>query len=184
MLPVAVIAHRLPGRLRVRIDERRRDDAYFSRVAEHLRQCPGVIDVAVTPLTGSVLILHETADTQIVADYAKAFELFEIVLPAAARRSNELAPDEVIRENLARVDGWMRREGGPEASLRSVAILGLVGAAVWQTARGQWLPATATLLWYALALTRDRRPPANGEATEASPAVSGGHGEQERPQQP
>jgi hypothetical protein len=143
--------------MRIRIHERRRDDAYFAHVADQLRQCPGVRDVIVTPLTGSVLVLHEATDTTVIGDYARALDLFEVAAPSPTGVSHEPLPDELIRTGLGRVDTWMRRESGDGADLRSMALIGLLGAAVWQFARGEMLPAGATLLWYALTLTRERQ---------------------------
>jgi hypothetical protein len=173
MLPVAVVVHRLPGRMRVRVEERRRDEAYFAQVAQQLRQCPTVVDVSVTPLTGSVLILHDGTDTDVVTGYAKAFDLFEVVLPASGSVGAEPRPDQVIQERLDHVDRWMRRESGDHADLRSLALIGLLGGAVWQMARGRMLPAGATLLWYALVLTRGRQSMATEAVTDAIAIASG-----------
>jgi hypothetical protein len=177
MLPEAAIVHSLPGRTRVRVEERRHDAVYFAHVAEQLRQCPSVVDVTVTPVTGSVLILHEGTDRDTIAGYAKAFELFDLVLPAARAPEAELLPDQIVLERLHRVDRWMRQQSDGGADLRSMALIALLAGAVWQLARGQVLPAGATLLWYALALTRERKSAtsaldevvAASEASEAGP---------------
>lgn len=159
MLPAAALVHQVPGRVRVRVEECRRDAAYFARVAEQLRQCPSVLDVTATPATGSILILHEGTDLDVIVGYARALDLFELA-PPAGRAAEDPLPDQIIRERLHHVDRWIRRESDDHADLRSLALIGLLAGAVWQVVRGQVLPAGATLLWYALALTREPRPPA------------------------
>jgi hypothetical protein len=182
MLPAAAIVHRAPGRVRLRIEERRRDDAYFAHVAQQLRQCPSVVEVIVTPLTGSVLVRHEGTDIEVIAGYGKAFELFEVGVPARHPDHAEPLPDQVIRERLDRIDRWMRRESGDHADARSMALLGLLAAAVWQLARGNVLPAGGTLLWYALALTRQGQPrPGESQADVVDTSSISGQADGERP---
>ena len=156
MLPAAIVAHQMPGRLRVRVEERRRDEEWFARVTRHLRECPTVLDVAATPVTGSILISHEGTDIGIIRSYAQTLELFDVTISSVQHDAGERPPDVVIRSGLSRVDRWMRRESGDGSNLRSVAMVGLLGAAVWQALRGHALPAGATLVWYALALSRYR----------------------------
>ncbi len=153
MLPAAIVVHRMPGRVRVRVDDHRRDEAYFARVVKQLRECPTVVDVAATPVTGSILIQHEGTDTDTIRSHARAFDLFEMMTPSDRIDAAGPPPDRVVRAGLFRVDQWMRREGGNGAQLRSVALVGLLGAAVWQALRGHVLPASATLVWYALLLS-------------------------------
>lgn len=154
MLPTAVIAHRLPGRVRIRIESRRRDAAYFAHLDQQLRQCPSVLDVAVTPITGGLLILHDGTDPDVIIEYARTFELFELAVDVPAARDTEQPPAEVIRVGLDGVDQWVQRETAGRTDLRSLGLVALLGAAVWQMARGYVLPAGATLLWYALITTR------------------------------
>jgi hypothetical protein len=160
--------------MRVRVEERRRDDAYFAHVDQQLRQYPSILDVVVTPLTGSILILHEGTDPDVIIGYAKAFDLFEIAPPASGPIDGEPLPAHVIRAGLARVDQWVRRESEDRADLRSLALLGLLGAAIWQMMRGTVLPAGATLLWYALVLSRDRTATATQPKSEWPPASGPG----------
>jgi hypothetical protein len=166
MLPAATIVHDIPGRLRVRVEERRRDDAYFAHAAEQLRQCPGVVEVTVTPMTASVLVLHDGAGRDVVADYARAFELFDVAAQAALAPDADLLPGQIVRERLRDADRWVRRHSDDRTDLRSLALVGLLAGAAWQIVRGHVLPAGATLLWYALALTRERGPIAGPEVDE------------------
>jgi hypothetical protein len=169
MLPAAVVVHEMPGRMRLRIAERRCDEAWFARVTRQLRDCPTVLDATPTPITGSILIQYDGTDANVIRSYAQTLELFEVVTSLERRDAGGPPPDEVIRTGLSIVDGWMRRQTGNGTDLRSVALVGLLGAAVWQTLRGHVLPAGATLLWYAIALSTERRP--DGPDREPEPAL-------------
>lgn len=52
----AVVVHQMPGRVRVRIPEKRHDKDFFSMVEALLPVIDGVEDVETNPLTASVLI--------------------------------------------------------------------------------------------------------------------------------
>jgi hypothetical protein len=54
--PRARIAHHTATRLRLKIDERRRDLGYFLGLYEYLRRLPGVEEVQADPLTASALL--------------------------------------------------------------------------------------------------------------------------------
>src|SRR5689334_17759009 len=55
-LPRARICHVSPGRVRVRIPERRYDAQYFAAVRELVSAWPGVESVEVNPVTAGVLV--------------------------------------------------------------------------------------------------------------------------------
>ena len=59
MLPHAYVSHESPGRLRLRIPSLRYDENYFSKVQERLSAHAGVLRVETSPVTGSVLVLHQ-----------------------------------------------------------------------------------------------------------------------------
>jgi hypothetical protein len=125
-LPLAQVAHAMPGRARLRVADRRGDAAYFASISKGLSAIAGVRAVEVAPLTGSVLIQHSgpLARIGVAAQEARLFVVGE-------------APQ------VARV--------APEASLdpKAVAALALLGAALWQMSRESIFPPAITLLWYA-----------------------------------
>lgn len=55
----AYIVHRTATRLRIRVPARKLDHHYFQDLKAKLAGCAGVVSVAATPLTGSVLIEHD-----------------------------------------------------------------------------------------------------------------------------
>lgn len=54
----ASIAHRVPGRIRLRIEERRGDREFFAGLAQELHAIDSVEAVRVNPDTGSLVIEH------------------------------------------------------------------------------------------------------------------------------
>lgn len=57
----AILAHEVPGRLRFSLPRLRRDAAGATALRDHLAALPGVTEVSASPLTGSVLVLHDGA---------------------------------------------------------------------------------------------------------------------------
>jgi hypothetical protein len=56
MQPGVRLVHRTRDRMRLRISEKRKDIRYFVDMYEILRKIPGVTDVVINPVTGSVLL--------------------------------------------------------------------------------------------------------------------------------
>ena len=57
-MPIAYVEHQIPGRLRLRIPERRGDVTFFQRVVGALSKVPDVTELDGSPLTGSVRIRY------------------------------------------------------------------------------------------------------------------------------
>ena len=128
-LPLAQLAHVMPGRARLRIADRRGDDAYFALVSKALSSIAGVRAVEVAPMTGSVLIQHNgpLARIGVAARDAQLFIVAEA--PPTPRETTELSLDPKL-----------------------IAALALFAAALWQMSRERVLPPAITLLWYATRL--------------------------------
>ena len=77
MAPLARLAHSLPGRKRVKIDEMRGDPAYFAKLEKELASCPGVVTVMTNPRTGMALISHVAEDASLW-NYVVEHELFHL----------------------------------------------------------------------------------------------------------
>jgi hypothetical protein len=163
MTPGGVLVHHLAGRTRFRVPKKRGDAGYFANVTEQLGQCPGVTSVTGSEVTGSVLVLHDAPEPDVLVAYARTFELFDVdaAVPAVdAVRS----PAELITHSLGQLDRWIRAETGRGTDLRSLMLTGLVGAAVWQALRGSVLPAAGTLIWYALTVATKDSPRSGAQA--------------------
>ncbi|WP_090877551.1 hypothetical protein [Nitrosovibrio sp. Nv6] len=83
MALLAWLAHSLPGRKQVKIDEKRGGSAHFATLEKELAGCYDVVAVETNPLTGTALISHATEDTSLL-DYTLEHELFHL-------RENETA---------------------------------------------------------------------------------------------
>ncbi|MGD9658380.1 MAG: HMA2 domain-containing protein [Methylocystis sp.] len=125
-LPLAQVAHAMPGRARLRIADRRGDAAYFALVSKALSAIAGVRAVEVAPMTGSILIQHSgpLARIGVAAQEAQLFVVGEAT--ATPRETTEFSINPQV-----------------------VAALALLAAALWQMSRERFLPPAITLLWYA-----------------------------------
>jgi hypothetical protein len=165
MIPAATLVHHIPGRTRFRVASKQGDGSYFAGVGEQLQQCPGVTSVNTNAATGSVLILHEAAEPDVLIAYARTFEVFELPDQSAPAMAGSRPPAAIVSDGLRQMDDWIRAETGYGTDLRSVALTGLIGAAVWQMLRGHLLPAAGTLMWYALSIVSEGRQHSPGERT-------------------
>ncbi|GAB4261268.1 MAG: hypothetical protein Kow0065_11770 [Methylomicrobium sp.] len=154
--PFAFVKHRLPGRVRLKIPEKRGDFCFFDRLADALTECTDVTQLQLNPPAASVLISYRTENAfQMIADFAEARGLFSLSdkpyddppislskLPLTALTSNGLSmvDHSLVDVSSGRLDG------------RSLLFLALLGLAVHQLVRGNVMAPAATLLWYALQL--------------------------------
>jgi hypothetical protein len=120
MIPVANIEHQLPGRVRLRVPSKRGDVSYFERAVKELSRHPAVLELAASPLTGSITLLHS--------------EPLEAIMETAAHllsfEAGGSKPGVKGRE-AKRIERLTRG-----ASLASQVAAGLTGLSLFQTARG------------------------------------------------
>jgi hypothetical protein len=141
---IARVCHATSGRLRIRIDARRRDAAYFAQLAEKIGRLPGIRRVEPNALTGTVLILHTLAQGRV----RSAIESFAGV---------SLAPEDP-QPSLGRLvpAGPGKRHAPASAGIptdtRGLAILALLGLAIHQAIEGNVMVPAVSLLWYAFNL--------------------------------
>lgn len=92
--PRARIAHQTARRLRLRIDERRRDLGYFLGLYEYLRRLPGVEEVQADPLTGSALLHLQPGSIREVAFALAQSPWFLLdATPASVRPARQPRPE-------------------------------------------------------------------------------------------
>jgi Heavy metal associated domain 2 len=150
MAPRALVTHALPGRTRIRIDEKRGDEAYFATVNQALADCPGVEGVETNDVTGSVLV-HYACDDLPIWNYAATEGLFRVGgTPVPASVSLPVATNLYPRRNHVR--------NHPPMSIlearnwRPLIFLALVGIGIAQAVRGNIAFPALTAFWYALHL--------------------------------
>ncbi|TCU04849.1 hypothetical protein EV132_13831 [Rhizobium sullae] len=136
MLPTAVIEHLMPGRLRVRVPDRRGDVSYFRSVVEKLSERPEIAGLRANPMTGSILIRHE-ADPASIRAIATSSEVFDLQ-EASARRPRRVTD---ARNRQTADDGATasRASSGPAIGLMSLAFYqALRGNAVGPATENFW----------------------------------------------
>lgn len=153
-LPKAYIKHQMAGRIRLKIPEKRGDEAYFEYLAESFAGCEAVSQLQLNPQTASLLIQHGAVPFLEVADFASSNSLFTVTgeseteLPATeqmsiASLSNVLA---------AHLDHKLADLSAGRVDVRSVLFLGFMGLAVREASKGHVMAPASTFLWRALQL--------------------------------
>ncbi len=138
MIPSAYVEHQLPGRLRLRVPEKRGDREYFESVRKALSGHPAVGQLKVNPATGSIL-LHYNGAAEPVTTTAHERGLFEV-------------SQDVVRTAKAsdsQANGSRLLPGG----LNTVANA-LAGLALLQVSRGQAFGNASENFWNAYAAKR------------------------------
>jgi copper chaperone CopZ len=78
--------HSTPGRMRIRVPDRRGDERFCREMEQKLTRNPGITQVRANPLTGSVLILFDPRrvdDRQILADLGQMGLVGDLISPAS-----------------------------------------------------------------------------------------------------
>jgi len=155
--PSAYIKHQLPGRVRLKIPQKRSDFHYFDRIAELFTDCPGITQLQLNPPAASILICHE-AETHFVniAEFAQTNSLFKITeQPEDTFSIPHLPIATLTSTGLNRVDESLMDFSQGRLDSRSLFVLTLTGLAVHQMTRGNIMAPAASLLWYAIELLRE-----------------------------
>ena len=149
----AEIVHRLPGRIRLRLRERRGDTAYFASLSEDLGGCDGVERVKANPATGSILIEF----SGLAENLARQLGHHGVSLRPQSAPAAESRPQPVAGNGNARPFHLVsNQEINPMFMLGTMfAVMGIV-----QTLRGKILVPAVSLLWHAMAAFRQAGTPA------------------------
>jgi hypothetical protein len=138
----AVIAHHMPGRVRVRIPERRRDSEFFSTIEALLPVIEGVEEVETNPLTASVLIKFTGTLIDLFHKIREQIPDIDIQYPSQGQR----ARSSVSAVNMPVVNIVSGRK------INFIFMVGSVLTAVGlaQTIRGKILVPSISVFWYAM----------------------------------
>lgn len=139
----AEIAHALPGRIRLRLREKRGDAAYFSSLSEDVANCDGVERVKANATTGTILVVYSGRTEDLAGQLGRHGISFTQPVrhaaemrPRASRWNGGAAPFHLVSN----------RDINPMFMLgTALAAMGIV-----QTLRGKVLVPSLTLLWYAM----------------------------------
>ena len=153
-LPQARVCHYATGRLRLKIPEKRRDEAFFNTVNERLSAWDSIERLEVNPQTGSVLVQFSDVGA-LFAENALKNDLFELDYEALEAASEEVPVlTEQAAQAFAQAEAAVRRWTGGGADLRGAIFLVLLLGGIYQLLRGNIAAPAATLLWYAGATLR------------------------------
>jgi hypothetical protein len=168
----AVIVHRIPGRIRLRVQDKRGDPDYFATLSEDITGMPGIYAVKVNPMTGSVVIHYSGTTDGMLA------QLEEHHLSIANRHEMEKKQE----KNQQNTSPPPNRHTQPfllvsDRDINPMFMLGTVLAAfgVVQTFRGKILVPSLSLLWYAMeAFRQSRAPQSPPTATDSMEGLQAG----------
>lgn len=146
----AVVVHRLPGRLRLRLSELRNDPESLASIAASLRCLPGIQAVEANAVTGSLLIRYEGPEAPILQAAARDGSLRLVTATEEAVPDLSGRLDEGMR-NLSR--GLQTVTGG-EVDLNGLLVVGLTLLAIQQAIEGNVMVPAAALLWNAYQAAR------------------------------
>jgi hypothetical protein len=156
--PSAYIKHQLPGRVRLKIPQKRGDFRYFDRIAELFTGCPGITQLQLNPSAASILVCHGTeTDFLNIAEFAQANGLFTIVEPPEEETFTipYLPIPKLTSTGLNRLDESLMDFSQGRLDGRSLLFLSLIGLAIRQMAKGHIMGPASTLLWYAFSLLKE-----------------------------
>jgi Heavy metal associated domain 2 len=157
--PRAELCHYSPGRIRLRIRDRRWDEDFFQHVKDVVGTWPGVAQVEVNPISAGVLV-HFTGSPLDLAQRAAESGLFALDTAALAQPAAGPSLDRA-RAEFNRIDRQVRELTGGGADLRALVVLALLMGGIYQLFRGNVAAPAVTLLWYAgdaLGLWRQNAP--------------------------
>jgi hypothetical protein len=144
MLPTATVEHSMSGRLRVRVSALRGDVSYFRSAIEKLSAYPEIAGLRANPMTGSIVIEHETDLPWIrkIAAEDGVFDLQEASLPPPL-------PSPPGSNSVIRTGRPAAMEGGSKA-----AAIGLIGLGAYRATRGDLFGPATENFWNAFGALR------------------------------
>jgi hypothetical protein len=154
MAPLAREVHALPGRTRLRINEKRGDESYFTTVENALRDYPGILAVETNSRTASVLV-HHTANDPSLWQRAQQQGLFHLA-------TNDIETRKATSQ-VAVTATQAKKARGPtpkgaqtnRANWRPLIFLAWVGLGIAQAIEGNIAIPAAAAFWYAYLVTQE-----------------------------
>lgn len=144
-----VVAHRIPGRMRLRIPGKRGDPHYFEQFSEACKRLDDVASVRVNPGTGSVTVEFNGTEEQLLAQLRERCDV-RIDEPASSDLSG----------NVPRVTSQLppfHLVTGHDINPMFMTAAALAALSLVQLTRGKILAPSVTLLWYAIGAYRQSR---------------------------
>ncbi|MGI9212668.1 MAG: HMA2 domain-containing protein [Methylococcaceae bacterium] len=151
-LIAAYIAHHIPGRLRLRIPDRRGDTVFFSHLSECLGRCAGIESITVKPQTACVVFTsHPGLALADIVEWGRDKCGLNIQQQPLTVAHPSVA--EAVGSGLGGLDRGMARFSSGVIDLRSLLFIVLVILIIRQLRRGQLVGPVSSLLLSALDIT-------------------------------
>lgn len=149
----AWIVHSTPGRTRLQVPALRGHWRGLELVAERLGQIDALESVSANPATGSLVLIHKP-EWSMVAERIEHTGVLHIEGPAAEMMPLSKWVDDVAE----RWNASVRRNTSGSLDLGSLGFVTMMGATIFQLARGQVLGPASNLFFLGLSsLTMSRR---------------------------
>lgn len=139
----AIVSHSSRGRLRVKIASLKGDEGALAECKNQFAQCPGIVAVEVSPVTGSMLFLHQTSNDAI-AEFARTKELFFLQQGGQIERRSSGNLHQNITETFKGMDEKIKSLTDGEMNMGGLAFAVLLGAGFIQIMSGN----AGALPWY------------------------------------
>lgn len=168
--PAAYIKHRLPGRVRLKIPQKKGDRGYFERMGESFANCHGVTQLQLNPPSGSVLICHAPEiDFLQIAEFAEKLGWFTICPESEANPipSIHRPLTAITFAGMSRANESLRQFSRGRLDGSSMLFLALLGLAIQQINRGHIMSHATTLLWHAFSLLKEENRNASDDRSGA-----------------
>jgi hypothetical protein len=156
MAPLARSAHALPGRKRLKIEERRGDEVYFATVEKALRESPGVLAVETNFRTGSVIV-HHRPDEPSALQHAEELGLFQFATAPEPRSAAFAVPAVAVNASPTQKPFRPKPKAvrNNRANLRPLIIMGWIGLGIAQAIEGNIVVPAIAAFWYAYLVTQE-----------------------------
>ncbi|MGO9950928.1 MAG: HMA2 domain-containing protein [Dissulfurispiraceae bacterium] len=158
MIPKVHIVHRTPTRLRLKVVSKGDHEGYLRTLPEKFAGFSGIDEIAINPLTGSVLFKHGGNGEEMI-DFIKKHGIFEIAVKPVRPPSVHNGVSSIY-QNL---DSLVNAVSNGSTNTGGLAFIALLSYGVLQISRGNIAgPAWYTAFWYALNIFLKSQP---GEIT-------------------
>ncbi len=148
MLPRAYIVHQIRSRLRLRVPEKCQDAEYFTALENELSSLPFFSGVEVSPVSGSVLLLHPFHPFEAVRPGLESLGLFELV----DTKPPAVSPMQAVTARMARTDSLINEISAGGLDFRTLAFLVAMVITLQQATRGNFAGPAIPMFLTALSL--------------------------------
>ncbi len=163
MIPEAHIVHRSSRRLRLKMPVKKYREDYLKALPEKLAGCPGISEIEINPVTGSVLVKHD-GNTKDIIDFVRSKGIFTIKFSSVRPPSVHQSITSVYRN----LDGLVQSFSNGSTNAGGLAFLGLIAFGAIQIGKGNFAaPAWYTVFWYAMNIFLKSQPDEAGPDIDA-----------------